>query len=64
MSTINIVLINVYFTYYLQVKVHNDNKYNEFLLVIPVSVCDQQNIYRKFMDKKYQILMIFNIYNI
>ena len=64
MSTINIVLINVYFTKYLQVKVHNVNKYKEFLLVIPVSVCDQKNIYIKFMDKKYKNLMIFNIYNI
>ena len=61
MSNIIIVLIHVYFTKYLQVKVHNVNKYIEFLLVIRVSVCDQKNIYRKFINIKYQILMIFNI---
>ena len=62
MSTIIIVLIHVYFTKYLQVKVHNANKYIEFLLVINVSVCDQKNIYRKFINRKYQFLIIFNIY--
>ncbi len=51
MSTIHIVLINVYFTKYLQVKVYNVNKYIEFLLVISVSVCDQKNIYINFINK-------------
>ena len=64
MSNIIMVLIIVYFSKYLQVKVYNINNYKEFLLVIPISVCDQKNIYIKFMDRKYQNLMIFNIYNI
>ena len=53
MSNIIMVLIIVYFSKYLQIKVYNINNYKEFLLVIPVSVCDQKNIYINFINRKY-----------